>query len=390
MKRVVSGDFPKSFTISVSCASGTERVLKKEISRLFGIDAPAINGRIEFVGDALMLAKCNINLRTADRVYIKTGEFQTQTFDDLYSAVKSVRWEDFIPSDGNVYVDGKCVKSTLFAISDCQRIVKKAIADRLCAKYGFTRLPETGSTYKVDFYLHKDVAAFYMDSSGTGLHKRGYRDRVGIAPIKETLASAMLLMSDFYKDRPFADPFCGSGTFLIEGARIALNIAAGIDRKFAFNDWKNFDERYYIDAKTEAKDRERRDIKPDIRGFDVDKKAVELTLRHAERAGLKGVIKAEVLPVKAFKPWAECGTIVTNPPYGERVYDKSDAERCYKDLGNSLKGFDGWSLFAITPHRGFERCFGRKCDREIKLYNAEKECRYYFYYSKKQTDKTID
>lgn len=383
MKSIVSGGFPESFTISVSCASGTERVLKKELSRLFGIDAPAINGRIEFAGDPLTLAKCNIDLRTADRVYIKTGEFQVLTFDELYSAAKSVRWEDYIPPDGNVYVDGKCVKSVLFAISDCQRIVKKAIADRLCAKYGFNRLPETGSTYKIDFYLFKNTASFYMDSSGTGLHKRGYRDRVGIAPIKETLAAAMLLTSDFYKTRPFADPFCGSGTFLIEGARIALNVAAGIDRKFAFNDWKNFDERYYRDAKAEARDMERRDVKPDIRGFDIDKKAVALTLRHAERAGLKDVVKAEVKPVKDFKPWAESGTVVTNPPYGERVYDKTDAERCYRELGNAMKGFDGWSVFAITPHKGFERFFGKKCDREIKLYNAEKECRYYFYYPKK-------
>ncbi len=355
MKNTIYGDFPESFTISASCASGTEQVLKKELIRLCGVDAPAINGRIEFSGDPLLLAKCNINLRTADRVYIKTGEFQTLTFDELYSAVKSVRWEDFIPPFGNVYVDGKCVKSVLFATSDCQRIVKKAIADRLCAKYKFNRLPETGSTYKVDFYLFKNTASFYIDTSGTGLHKRGYRDRVGIAPIKETLASAMLLMSDFYKTRPFADPFCGSGTFLIEGARIALNIAAGIDRKFAFNDWENFGDRF--------------------------------TLRHAERAGLKSVIKAEVRPVKDFEPWSAFGTIVTNPPYGERVYDKADAERCYREFGNAMKGFDGWSVFAITPHKGFERFFGRKCDRERKLYNAEKECKYYYYYAKNNVGK---
>ena len=384
VKTILCGDFPNAFEISVACASGTESVLKKELKRLINADAPAVNGRIEFSGDPLILAKCNIGLRTADRVYIKVGEFPVTTFDDLYSATASVRWEDFIVSDGNVYVDGKCVKSTLFATSDCQRRVKKAIADRLCGKYKLNRLPESGSTYKIDFYIHKDVAFFYIDTSGTGLHKRGYRDRVGIAPIKETLASAMLLMSDFYKTRPFADPFCGSGTFLIEGARIALNVAAGIDRKFAFNDWKNFDERYYDRAFCEAKDNERWDIKPDIRGFDVDKKAVELTLRHAERAGLKNVIKAKVLPVKDFKPWAEVGTIVCNPPYGERVYDNEDAARCYKELGAAVKDFDGWSVFAITPHKGFERYFGRKCDRERKLYNADKECRYYFYYGKKE------
>ena len=191
-------------------------------------------------------------------------------------------------------------------------------------------------------------------------------------------------MSDYYKDRPFADPFCGSGTFLIEGARIAKNIAAGIERKFAFNDWKNFDKRYYMTAYEEAKDKEYRDVKPDIRGFDADKKAVELTLHHAAQAGLKDVIKVEVSPIKNFKPWQDFGTIVTNPPYGERVYGKSEAESCYKDLGKALKGYDGWSLFAITPHNGFEKFFGTKCDREKKLYNSEKECRFYFYYAKRR------
>ncbi len=379
--------FPDKFTISVSCAAGVESVLKKELFRGFGIEAPAVNGRIEFEGDALTLVRCNINLRTADRVYIKTGCFDARTFDELFDAVKAVRWEDYIPKDGRVYVDGRCVKSALFAVSDCQRIVKKAIADRLCGVYGLNRLPESGSTYKIDFYLYKDEASFYIDTSGTGLHKRGYRDMVGIAPIKETLAAAMLLMSDFYKTRPFADPFCGSGTFLIEGARIALNIAAGIDRKFAFNEWKNFDKKIYELAFAEAKDKERLNEKPDIRGFDADKKAVELALRHAKRAGLEKVIRAEVLPVKKFTPWAENGTIVSNPPYGERVYGADDAKRCYRELGEALKGFDGWSAFIITPNKSFEKCFGRRCDRERKLFNAEKECRYYFYYPKnKQKD----
>ena len=249
--------------------------------------------------------------------------------------------------------------------------------------YKLNRLPESGSTYKIEFCLFKNVASFYIDTSGTGLSKRGYRDRVGIAPIKETLASAMLLMSDFYKTRPFADPFCGSGTLLIESARIALNIAPGIDRRFAFNEWRNFDPKYYNLAYEEARDKEDYGVKPDIRGFDADKKAIDLTLRHVERAGLKGIVKAEVMPVKRFVPWAEYGTVVTNPPYGERVYDKDDAERCYRELGAAMKESGKWSVFVITSHKGFEKFFGRKCDRERKLYNSEKECKYYFYYGKK-------
>ncbi|MBQ9485898.1 MAG: class I SAM-dependent RNA methyltransferase [Clostridia bacterium] len=383
MKTTFKSGFPDRFIISVSCASGTESVLKKEISRLFGVQPPAINGRVELDGNPLMLAKCNINLRTADRVYVKTGEFTVKTFDELYDAARSVRWEDYLPSDGDIPVDGKCVKSALFAVSDCQSIVKKAIADRLCGVYGLNCLPESGAEYKISFSLFKDVVCFYIDSSGTGLHKRGYRDKVGVAPIKETLASAMLLMSDFYRERPFVDPFCGSGTFLTEGARIALNIAPGIGRKFAFDFWKNFDGKYCALAYEEAKDKERRDFKPDIRGYDIDKKAIELTLRHAERAGLKNVIRAEVLPINKFRPHCEYGTIVTNPPYGERVYGAKDAENCYKELGNALKGFDGWSVFVITPRKDFEKLFGKKSDRERKLYNSNKECRYYFYYGKK-------
>lgn len=377
-------DFPEEFTVAVNCASGTESVLKKELVRLLGVEPPVINGKAEFIGNPLTVARCNINLRTAERVFIKAGEFPAVTFDEFYEGVKSVPWENFIPSDGAVAVNGKCVKSTLFSVSDCQRIMKKAIADRLCEKYSLSRLPESGSRYGVEFNLFKDTAGLYIDTSGTGLHKRGYRERVGVAPIKETLAAAMILMSDYYRTRPFADPFCGSGTLLIEAARIAKNVAAGIDRKFAFNGWDNFGEKYYRLAYEEAKDRELPDVKPDIRGFDADKRAIELTLRHAERAGLTGVIKAEVKPVKFFAPWAERGTIVTNPPYGERVYGKGEAENCYRELGESFKGNAGWSVFVITPHKGFEKLFGRKCDRERKLYNSEKECRFYFYYGKKE------
>ena len=196
----------------------------------------------------------------------------------------------------------------------------------------------------------------------------------------------MLLMSDFYKTRPFADPFCGSGTFLIESAFIAQNIAPNIGRKFAFNEWRNLDSRFYKMATEQAKDNEDRSVKPDIRGFDADKKAVELALYHAKRAGVDGVVKAAVSPVKYFTTWAERGTVVTNPPYGERVYGKSDAERCYTELGAALKNSPFWSCFVITPHKGFEKYFGKKCDRIKKLYNAEKECGYYFYYPEKETE----
>ena len=229
----------------------------------------------------------------------------------------------------------------------------------------------------------KDVASIYLNTSGIGLHKRGYRDMVGIAPIKETLASALLLLSDFYKNRPLYDPFCGSGTIIIEGARIALNIAPNKDRKFDFSAWKNFDQTLYKTALTECLDKERRDIKLDFCGSDIDAKAVSLAKRHATLAGVGDKVSFRRLDVKDFVPHAPFGTIVTNPPYGERVYDKKQADECYKSLGNALKDYPAWSAFVITSAKNFEKQFGRRADRERKLYNSNKECKFYYYYGKK-------
>jgi putative N6-adenine-specific DNA methylase len=206
---------------------------------------------------------------------------------------------------------------------------------------------------------------------------------VGIAPIKETLASSLLLLSDFYKERPFADPFCGSGTIVIEATKIALNIAGNAGRRFAFNDWKNFDKKMFDSALTEAKDKENRNFKPEIFGSDIDPKAVKLAKRHAERAGLDKYIKFETCDVKNFKSDLKNGTIVTNPPYGERVYDIKEAEQCYKSLGRAVNALEGWSTFVITSAKNFEKHFGKKADRERKLYNSNRECKFYYYYGKR-------
>lgn len=376
-------EFNEQFDITVTCASGVEKVVKSELKRLGYDDVPALNGALSFKGDLLGVARCNLFLRAADRVYIKVKEFPAQSFDDLFDGVKNVRWEDYIPSDGKIIVDGKCVKSKLFAISACQSIVKKAIVDRLTGAYK-TRLYEDGANYLVEFSVFKDVATLYLNTSGAGLHKRGYRDLVGIAPIRETLASALLLLSDFYKENPFADPFCGSGTIAIEAARIAMNIAGGMGRRFAFNDWKNFDKKYFDMAFTEAKDKENRDIKLDFFASDIDPKAVKLAMRHAERAGVKDKIKFSVCDVKNFKCDLSGGTIVTNPPYGERVYDRDEAEACAKNFGKAFKALDNWSAFVITSAKNFEKTFGKKADRERKLYNSNKECKYYYYYKERK------
>ena len=287
--------FPNNLKIALTCASGVEKVLKSELKRLNYQDAPFENGMVTLSGAMEDVARLNVFLRTADRVYITVGEFDTEDFDTLFEVVKSLRWEEYLPEDAFITVNGKCVKSKLFAVSACQSLIKKAIVDRLTKVYKINRLNENGANYHIEFSLFKDKLTLNLNTSGAGLHKRGYRDMVGIAPIKETLASALILLSDFYKERPFADPFCGSGTLAIEGAKIALDIAGGIDRKFAFNDWKNFDKKIFDRVFEEAKDRENRSKKIDFFASDIDPKAVKLAKHHAERAGLKDKIRFEVI-----------------------------------------------------------------------------------------------
>lgn len=370
-------------SITITCASGSERVVKSELERLGYPSAPAINGAITFDADMLAVARCNVNLRSADRVYIKLAEFEAQDFDALFENVKKISWADYLPKDAKILVTGKCVKSKLFAISACQSIVKKAIIEKMANVYETAYFGEKGAVYGVEFAIYKDQACIYLNTSGAGLHKRGYRDLVGIAPIKETLACSLLLSSDFYYKRPFADPFCGSGTMVIEGAKIALNIAPGIDRKFAFNDWKTFDKRLYDQAIEEAKDKEQRDRDIAFFGSDIDPKAVKLAKRHAERAGIADKVRFSVCDVKDFKTEYSFGTIVTNPPYGERVYDIEQANSCYESLGKFIKENPEWSAFVITSAKGFVRHFGKKPDREKKIFNSNKECRFYYYYAKK-------
>lgn len=375
-------NFNDKFDITITCASGVEKVLKSELRRLGYEDAPALNGAVTFNGGKIDIARCNLFLRTADRVYIKVAEFGVDNFDALFDGVKSTRWEDYIPPSAKIIVNGKCVKSKLFAISACQSIIKKAIVDRLCSKYN-QKLYENGAEYGVEFSIFKDRISLYLNTSGAGLHKRGYRDMVGIAPIKETLASAMILLSDFYYKDPFLDPFCGSGTIAIESARIAMNIAGGINRRFAYNDWENFDKKYYDLALEEALDKENRNIKTQFFASDIDPKAIKLAKRHAERAGVLNNINFSVCDVKNLSNPLSNGTIITNPPYGERVFDKEQAKECNINLGKLYKQLDNWSAFIITSAGGFVKDFGKKPDRERKLYNSNRECKFYYYYKNK-------
>lgn len=371
--------FPEKLNITLTCASGLEKALKSELKRLGYEEAPINNGAMTISATAEDVARLNLNLRTADRVYIKLKEFTAVTFDELFDAVKEIEWERFIPENARIIVNGKSVKSKLFALSACQSIIKKAIAVRLTNKFNVHSLAESGSEYGVVFWIFKDSVSILLNTSGQGLHKRGYRDLVGIAPIKETLASGLLLLSDFYYKNPLADTFCGSGTIAVEGARIALNVAPGINRKFAFNYWHNFNEKYYKIQYEQARDNEKRDCKPEIFASDIDPKAIKLATRHAERAGVKDVIKFSTKDVKNFSCDLSGGTIVTNPPYGKRVYDKDEARACYKSLRNVYDKLDNWSLYVITSAKDFEKQFGIKADKIRKLYNSNEECKYYYY-----------
>lgn len=377
-------DFPEKLELAVTCASGLERALKSELSRLGYGDAPAISGEISFKGSISDVPKLNIMLRTADRVYIKLAVFSAVTFDELYDGVYGIPWENYVDGNGEIIVDGKSRKSTIFAISASQKIVKKAICERMKKVFNLVTLPENGARYRVLFKIEEDVCEILIDTSGVGLHKRGYRDLVGTAPLRETLAAALVLYSDFYYKNPFVDPFCGSGTIAIEAAKIALDIAPNLNRGFDFNDWKNFPEREYDLAREFAADNEKRDRRVQIFGSDIDKKAVSMAIRHAERAGLKGVIDFKCLEVKDLKPLLKNATVVTNPPYGEKSLDLKTAEECYESLGKAVRNAPTWSEFIITPVKTFEKHFGKKADRKKKLYNSDKECYYYYYYGKKE------
>lgn len=372
-----------NYKIAVSCASGVESVVKKELYRLGYQDTSAINGKIEVSGSDIDIARLNINLRSADRVYIKLASYNAVTFDELFDGVIAIPFEEYIDVNGRIIVDGKCVKSKLFAVSACQSIIKKAVVSRLKDKKKVLSLNEDGAEYKIEFSIFKDVAEIFLNTSGTGLHKRGYRDLVGIAPIKETLASALLLLSDFYYDKPFYDPFCGSGTLVIEGAKIALNIAPNKDRKFAFNFWRFFDKKAFSLALNEAVDKEKKDRKIDFSGSDVDFKAIKLAKHHAIKAGVADYVDFSVKNVKDVKINKRFGTIVSNPPYGERVFDKEQADMCYSELGRLKTENPDWSFFVITSAKNFEKKFGYKAERTRKLYNSNKECRFYYYYGNK-------
>ncbi len=377
------------YNICVTCAFGIESTTKRELEKLGYINIPANKGMFCFEGNEYDVARCNMFLRTAERVYIKLAEFPCITFDDLFDGVNKIHWNEYIHPNGQIIVNGKCVKSTIYGISASQSIIKKAIVVSMMKSYGVRTLSESAERYKVEFAIINDVATIYLDTSGSGLHKRGYRDLVGAASIKETLAAAILELSVFNADKEFADPFCGSGTFPIEAAMYALNIAPGKNREFDYTSWKTFNSKAYSLSKEEAQDTEIKDKKLKISGYDIDKNAVKLSVHHAEKAGVRSYIhfqNGNALDISSHKSY---GVICTNPPYGERLSNEKEVAKLMGDFSKTFNKLNEWSLYLITALPGFEYAFGKKADKNRKLFNGKIECRLYQYMGAKPPRKEL-
>ncbi len=370
------------FEISISCASGIEAVTKRELCKLGITDCPAKNGRLTFLGNEKNIAECNLLLRTANRVFVNLKTFKACTFDELYEGVKAICWKEYIPFDGKIIVTSKCVNSKLMAMSACQRICKKAICDNLYNNYNKT-LTENGERYKIEISILKDIVTVSLDTSGEGLHRRGYRGLVGDAPLKETIASALIQLSVWNSSRPFVDLFCGSGTLPIEAALIALNIPSGINRRFDFEKWKNFDFSIFKEVKEKAISQIKKDIDVRIFGFDIDENQIRLARKHAILAGVDKYLHLQRCDMREFSSKNKYGVIISNPPYGERLSDRNGIKVLYKDFGKLLANFPDWSCYVLTSVLDFERLYGRVSSKKRKIYNGKLECCFYSFLGEK-------
>ncbi|MCY9376412.1 class I SAM-dependent RNA methyltransferase [Bacillus sp. T17B1] len=370
------------YTLIATAPMGIEAVVAKEVRDL-GYECKVDNGKVIFEGDALAICRANLWLRTADRIKVQVTSFKAKTFDELFEKTKAINWRSFIPENGKFPVIGKSVKSTLASVPDCQRIVKKAIVEKLKLQSGKANdwIEETGAEYKVEISLLKDQAVITLDSSGTGLHKRGYRVDQGGAPIKETLAAALVQLTNWTPDRPFVDPFCGSGTIAIEAALIGQNIAPGFNRDFVSEDWEWIGKDLWDKARLEVEEKANYDQPLTIFASDIDHRLVQIAKENAEEAGLGDLIQFKQMQVKDFTTNLEFGVIVGNPPYGERLGEKKAVEQMYKEMGQAFKPLDTWSVYMLTSNENFEEAYGRKATKKRKLFNGFIKTDYYQYWS---------
>jgi putative N6-adenine-specific DNA methylase len=373
----------EKFELIATAAMGLEALVAKEVRDL-GYDCKVDNGKISFSGDGLAIARANLWLRTADRIKIKVGEFRATSFDELFEKTKALEWERYLPEDAEFPVSGKSVKSKLFSVSDCQAIVKKAIVERLKSHYKrSTRLEESGPKYKIEVALFKDIATITIDTSGTGLHKRGYRRDQGGAPLKETLAAALVMLTNWTPDMPFIDPFTGSGTIAIEAALIGQNIAPGFNREFISETWPLISQKEWDQARNEAEDLAKYDQALDITGSDIDHRMVKIAEENAFEAGLGGIVSFKQMRVQDLTVKQEYGVIVGNPPYGERLGEKQEVEKMYREMGQVFAPLETWSIYILTSQPEFERLYGKPATKKRKLFNGFIRTDYYQYWGKK-------
>ncbi|MYL19379.1 class I SAM-dependent RNA methyltransferase [Halobacillus litoralis] len=376
---------PKKVTLIATAAMGLESIVSKEVKALGYENVEVENGRVVFEADVSAIPRANLWLRTADRVKLLVGRFKATSFDQLFEETKALPWESFIEEDGEFPVIGKSVKSKLYSVPDCQAIVKKAIVERLKKKHGVASwLKETGSFYRVEVAIHKDEALLTMDTSGSGLHKRGYRVGQGEAPLKETLAAALVQITNWHPDKPFVDPFCGSGTIAIEAALIGQNIAPGFNREFASEGWGFIPQKAWDDAFQEAEDAANYDQPLDITGSDLDPKMIEIARKNAMEAGLGDLVTWKQMQMNDLKPKEDSGYIVSNPPYGERIGDREEVEQMYRGLGTIMRDYPSWSVYILTSHEGFEKLYGQSATKKRKLFNGYIKTDYYQYFGKKK------
>ena len=363
----------------VPCHFGVESVLKREIIDL-GYEIERVeDGRITFSGNLLAICRANVFLRTAERVMIQVGRVKAQTYDELFEAVKALKWSDFIPENGKFWVKkASSVKSKLFSPSDIQRIVKKAIVENLKQEYGVSWFSEDGASYPIRVFFYKNEAVIALDTSGESLHKRGYRYYTSKAPISETLAAALIMLTPWNKDRILVDPFCGCGTFPIEAAMIAANIAPGMNREFTGETWTNFiDKKLWYQAVNEANDKINDDIETDIQGYDIDGEMIEYSRKNAINAGVEHLIHFQERPVSGLSHRKKYGFIITNPPYGERLEEQKSLQKIYTTLGEKYKALDSWSAFIISSYENVEKDMGIKATKNRKIYNGMIKTYYY-------------
>lgn len=367
------------YTYCVPCLFGLEGLVGDELRRMDAENVRVENGHVYFEGGEDLLARANLRLRMGERVLLKLGEFPAGTWDELFEGVAALPWENFIPRDGKFPVKGHSLDSKLHSIPTCQAMIQKAVAKRLGAKYHLQRLPATGEIYQIQFSIRKDRAELFLDTSGAGLHKRGYRAVGNDAPLRETLAAAMVTLARYRGRDTFVDPFCGSGTIVVEAALMALNRAPGLSRGFSAEKWACMPKEIWQLERTAAMDREFRG-EYRIFGSDNDPNSLNIAIANAKKAGVSGLIRFSEADATRLELPGDGGVVVCNPPYGERMMEQRSAQRLYQQLGRHWQGEDGWKKYIISSEPEFERYYGKKAAKKRKLYNGMIQCNLYMYF----------